>query len=169
MAKLEAIVARLPEAARVDIEAWGGEPTFRVNGKNFVFASPDATSLSVKLPKEEADAVVATDAHAEPTGYGLGRSGWISVSLPGRVSAARWREIEEDNALGNLRAAMQAVVDDGRLDAGLVDPFAHMLLAAVNELALLVARAEDTATAQRQAEVAVDELLTRLLPKRSGS
>jgi predicted DNA-binding protein (MmcQ/YjbR family) len=95
MAKLEAIVARLPEAARVDIEAWGGEPTFRVNGKNFVFASPDATSLSVKLPKEEADAVVATDPRAEPTGYGLGRSGWISVSLPGRVSAARWREIEE--------------------------------------------------------------------------
>jgi predicted DNA-binding protein (MmcQ/YjbR family) len=95
MAKLEAIVARLPEAARVDIEAWGGEPTFRVHGKNFVFASPDATSLSVKLPKEEADAVVATDPRAEPTGYGLGRSGWISVSLPGRVSAARWREIEE--------------------------------------------------------------------------
>ena len=95
MPKLEAIVARLPEAVRVDIEAWGGEPTFRVNGKNFVFASPDATSLSVKLPKEEADAVVATDPRAEPTGYGLGRSGWISVSLPGRVSAARWREIEE--------------------------------------------------------------------------
>ena len=61
MAKLEAIVARLPDAVRVDIEAWGGEPTFRVNGKNFVFASQDATSLSVKLPKEEADAVVATD------------------------------------------------------------------------------------------------------------
>jgi predicted DNA-binding protein (MmcQ/YjbR family) len=95
MPKLEAIVARLPEAVRVDIDAWGGEPTFRVNGKNFVFASPDATSLSVKLPKEEADAVVATDPLAEPTGYGLGRSGWISVSLPGRVSAARWREVEE--------------------------------------------------------------------------
>jgi predicted DNA-binding protein (MmcQ/YjbR family) len=95
LAKLEAIVARLPEAVRVDIEAWGGEPTFRVNGKNFVFASQDGTSLSVKLPKEEADAVVATDRHAEPTGYGLGRSGWISVSLPGRVSAARWKEVEE--------------------------------------------------------------------------
>jgi predicted DNA-binding protein (MmcQ/YjbR family) len=95
MPQLEAIVARLPEAVRVDIEAWGGEPTFRVNGKNFVFASADATSLSVKLPKEEAEAVVATDRDAEPTGYGLGRSGWISVTLPGRVSAARWREIEE--------------------------------------------------------------------------
>ena len=60
-----------------------------------MFASPDASSLSVKLPKEEAAAVVATDDHAEPTGYGLGRAGWISVSLPKRVSAARWREVEE--------------------------------------------------------------------------
>jgi len=93
----------------------------------------------------------------------------VLIDAPAVLGWERWREIEEDNALGNLRAAMQAVVDDGRLDAGLVDPFAHMLLAAVNELALLVARAEDTATAQRQAEVAVDELLTRLLPKRSGS
>lgn len=95
LAKLEAIVARLPDAVRVDIEAWGGEPTFRVNGKNFVFANHDATSLSLKLPKEEAAAVVATDDLAEPTGYGLGRAGWISVALPGRVSAARWQEVEE--------------------------------------------------------------------------
>src|SRR5258707_93241 len=28
MTRLERIVARLPEATRVDIEAWGGEPTF---------------------------------------------------------------------------------------------------------------------------------------------
>ena len=40
MERLEAMVARLPEAERVDIEAWGGEPTFRVNGKNFIFADP---------------------------------------------------------------------------------------------------------------------------------
>jgi predicted DNA-binding protein (MmcQ/YjbR family) len=95
MERLEAIAARLPEAVRVDIKAWDGEPTFRVNGKNFVFASPDASSISVKLPHEEADAVVATDAHVEPTGYGLGRHGWISVKIPRRTSEKRWREIEE--------------------------------------------------------------------------
>ncbi len=50
MKRVEAIVARLPEAVRVDIEAWGGEPTFRVKGKNFVFSSQTAESLSVKLP-----------------------------------------------------------------------------------------------------------------------
>ena len=94
MQRLEAMVARLPEAERVDIEAWGGEPTFRVRGKNFVFAAHDASSISVKLPKEEAEAVVATDPLAEPTGYGLGRHGWVSVTI-GKASAARWQQVEE--------------------------------------------------------------------------
>jgi predicted DNA-binding protein (MmcQ/YjbR family) len=95
MARLEELVATLPEAVRVDIEAWDGEPTFRVRGKNFVFANRDFTHITVKLSKEEAAAVVATDDHAEPTGYGLGRHGWISVELPKRPSKARWEEITE--------------------------------------------------------------------------
>jgi predicted DNA-binding protein (MmcQ/YjbR family) len=95
MERLEEIVDRLPESSRVDIEAWGGEPTFRVGGKNFVFASPDASSITVKLSPDEAAAVIATDPHASPTGYGLGRHGWVSISLAGRISAARWREVEE--------------------------------------------------------------------------
>jgi predicted DNA-binding protein (MmcQ/YjbR family) len=95
MGRLEDIVSRLPEAVRVDIEAWNDEPTFRVNGKNFIFANPDATSITVKLPKEEAAAVVGTDPQVEPTGYGLGRHGWISVAIPSRTSERRWQEIEE--------------------------------------------------------------------------
>jgi predicted DNA-binding protein (MmcQ/YjbR family) len=95
MARLEQMVARLPQSERVDIAAWDDHPTFRVNGKNFVFSNQEATSLSLKLPKDEAEAVVATDPKAEPAGYGLGRHGWISVNLEGRVSAARWTELEE--------------------------------------------------------------------------
>jgi predicted DNA-binding protein (MmcQ/YjbR family) len=95
MDRLEQIVSRLPEAKRVDIEAWGGEPTFRVGGKNFIFASPDVTTITVKLSKGEADAVVATDSQVTPTGYGLGRHGWVSIGLGHRPSQARWREIEE--------------------------------------------------------------------------
>jgi predicted DNA-binding protein (MmcQ/YjbR family) len=95
MERLEGIVARLPEAERVDIEAWGGEPTFRVRGKNFVFTDQAATGLSVKLPKEEAAAVVATDPTAEPTGYGLGRHGWISLTVEATSDAGRWQQLEE--------------------------------------------------------------------------
>ena len=92
MERLEAIVAKLPEAVRVDIEAWDGEPTFLVNGKNFIFCDPQATQLTVKLPKEEAAAVVATDPRVQPSGYGLGRHGWISVTL---AKGTDWQELEE--------------------------------------------------------------------------
>jgi predicted DNA-binding protein (MmcQ/YjbR family) len=95
MDRLEEIVARLPQAERVDVAAWDGEPTFRVHGKTFIFSSPDASGISIKLPKDEAAAVVGTDPKADPTGYGLGRHGWISLSIPPTASAKRWREIEE--------------------------------------------------------------------------
>lgn len=95
MARLEAIVAGLPEAQRMDIAEWGDHPAFRVRGKNFVFSNQDATSLSVKLPKEEAAAVVATDPSAEATGYGLGRHGWVTVTVDGDADDNRWGEVEE--------------------------------------------------------------------------
>jgi predicted DNA-binding protein (MmcQ/YjbR family) len=97
MHELEALCLGLPEAERVDIEAWDGEPTFRVRGKNFVFTNAEATSLTVKLPKEEAEAVVATDPAASPTGYGLGRHGWVSIALESGAEQdpERWEQVVE--------------------------------------------------------------------------
>ena len=94
MKRLERIVARLPEAERVDIAEWGDHPTFRVRGKNFVFSDQTAENLSLKLSKEEAAAVVASDPHVEPSGYGLGRHGWIALTLL-KPDATRWNEVEE--------------------------------------------------------------------------
>ena len=95
MAGLERIVSRLPEAERVDIAEWGDHPTFRVRGKNFVFCDADTVHLSVKLPKGEAEAVVATDPRVEPAGYGLGRHGWIAITLASKLDRRGWRELEE--------------------------------------------------------------------------
>ena len=95
MERLERIVATLPEAERVDIEEWGDHPTFRVRGKNLVFCHHAARNLSLKLPKEEAAAVVASDPDVEPAGYGLGRHGWIAFSLDDPAGDDRWREVEE--------------------------------------------------------------------------
>ena len=94
-ARIEALAADLPESERVDVEAWDGHPTFRVRGKNFVFADNEFTAISVKLDKEEAAAVVATDPGAEPVGYGLGRHGWVRVQLPTRAKDDRWQLVEE--------------------------------------------------------------------------
>lgn len=93
--RLEQIVAALPEAERVDIEEWGGHPTFRVRNKNFVFSDLKGESLSFKLSKEEAAAVVATDHDAHPAGYGLGRHGWIALTLAPNASQQRWEVLTE--------------------------------------------------------------------------
>ena len=90
-----AIVAVLTEAERVDIAEWGDHPTFRVRGKNFVFSDQAATELSLKLPKDEAAAVVATDSTVSPSGYGLGRHGWIAFSVEEGAGDERWTQIEE--------------------------------------------------------------------------
>lgn len=93
--RVGAMVARLPETERVDVESWDGEPTFRVRGKVFVFGAPDGSGITVKLPREEAEALVATDPAVSPAGYGLGRHGWVSVRLGARLDAERWQQVEE--------------------------------------------------------------------------
>ena len=95
MQRLEKIVARLPEAQRVDIEAWGGEPTFRVRQQELHLHRPRGDGHQREAAEGGGAAVVATDESAEPTGYGLGRHGWVSVKIAKDASKARWQEIEE--------------------------------------------------------------------------
>jgi len=146
-------------------------------GKDALF---DAVLASVELRiAEETLAAVAdvTDpAHPDPVaGLRAGSLAWIRlagdpvvrrivlIDAPAVLGWERWREIEEENALGGVKAVMQTAADAGLVPAELADLFAHMLLASVNELALVVARSDDRAAAQDTAEKAVDALLARLL------
>ena len=56
-----------------------GERAIKVKDKVFVFLSADADSLglSTKLPQSHAVALLLP--FAEPTGYGLGKAGWVSA------------------------------------------------------------------------------------------
>lgn len=86
----------------------------------------------------------------------------LLVDAPAVLGWSRWRAVEAANALGMLRAGLARVADGGRLDGELVDVFAHVLLAAVNEIALFIADADDEAEAVRVGSQAVDQLLERL-------
>ena len=62
-----------------------GERVAKVRGKVFVFFGHDAevvgvSGMSVKLPIS-AEGVLAMP-FAKPTGYGLGKSGWCSITSP---------------------------------------------------------------------------------------
>lgn len=68
-------------AGWADVAEWGDHPTFRVRNKNFIFCAGAGRDLSLKLTKDEAEAVVATDPAVHPAGYGLGRHGWIALQV----------------------------------------------------------------------------------------
>lgn len=86
------------------------------------------------------------------------------LDAPTAVGWQKWREIDDERyAFGLLKAALGAAAASGRLRKNVIDPLAHMLVAALAEVALVVARADDPAAAARAAKVAVDELLDRLL------
>jgi predicted DNA-binding protein (MmcQ/YjbR family) len=62
-----------------------GERAVKVNKKVFVFANviDDGLGISVKLPQSAQAAL--QHRFAEPTGYGLGKSGWVSARFaPGK-------------------------------------------------------------------------------------
>ena len=85
------------------------------------------------------------------------------VDAPSVVGWSRWRELDEVHTLGGLRANLQALAAEGRLPEAQVDLLAHMVLASVNEAALMIARADDPKKALRAGQAAVDTLLDRLV------
>jgi AcrR family transcriptional regulator len=85
------------------------------------------------------------------------------VDAPVVVGWQRWRELDEEHTLGRLRANLQLIADAGRIPPGDVNVLAHMLLAAVNEAALLIAGADDPESALETGQAAVDMLLDRVV------
>jgi AcrR family transcriptional regulator len=85
------------------------------------------------------------------------------VDAPSVLGWEQWRAMDEGRTVGAMRAMLQAVSDSGRLPQGLVEPFSHMILAALDEAAMVVARAPDSRAAVAESRQAVEELLNRLL------
>jgi len=86
----------------------------------------------------------------------------LLIDAPSVLGWERWRAMEEQHALGGIRAILQIIAEQGKLRPELTGPLAHVLLASVNEVALLVARAQDKETAMKDGADAIDELLRRL-------
>ncbi|MGB7686488.1 MAG: helix-turn-helix domain-containing protein [Solirubrobacterales bacterium] len=71
---------------------------------------------------------------------------------PAVLGWERWREIGAANGLGLIEASLTAAVEAGEMRDLPVRPTAHLLLGALDEAAMLVARSEDSAS---RAEVTV--------------
>jgi AcrR family transcriptional regulator len=85
------------------------------------------------------------------------------IDAPAVLGWERWRALDEEGPLGLIRGCLAYAAETGRVEHRHVDAFAHIVLAAANEVALMVARAEDPAAALRDGESAFAEFLDRLL------
>lgn len=77
----------------------------------------------------------------------------------------KWREIDERHAFGLMKAALEPAAKEAGISAQLVDAFAHMLLASLSEIALMIAQADDAAEALKNGKAAIRELLGRILAR----
>jgi hypothetical protein len=78
------------------------------------------------------------------------------------VGWARVREIDDRHTLSGMRRNLERLAaQSGGLDAD-IDLLAHMVLAAVNEAALFIVRADDPRAALAVGRQAVDALVDRL-------
>lgn len=64
----------------------------------------------------------------------------VLIDAPAVLGWQKWREIDERYGFGLMKAALARAATDGYLPEAAVDITAHILLAAVLEIALLVAR-----------------------------
>ena len=84
----------LPEA--VEDQPWEDDTVAKVRKKIFVFlGGPSSSRMTVKLAESHAHALSIEG--AQPSAYGLGKSGWVTVPLDARgVNATLLRDwIEE--------------------------------------------------------------------------
>lgn len=87
----------------------------------------------------------------------------VLMDAPAVVGWEAWRAIDARHGFGLLKGSLKAAAAAGRLDPALVETFAHVLLAAVLELALVTSRTPESGAADR-CRLALRELIGRLLP-----
>jgi AcrR family transcriptional regulator len=87
----------------------------------------------------------------------------VLIDAPAVLGWQRWRELDEQGPLGVIRGLLSGAADAGRIEARHVDVFAHIVVASINEVALMLARTDDRTEALATAESAVNEFLDRLL------
>jgi len=86
----------------------------------------------------------------------------VLVDAPSVVGWAKWREIDARHGFGLMKASLKNAAKAGRVDSDLIDMLAHMLLASVLEIALIIARANDPVAAKQEGRAAFEALIDRL-------
>ena len=73
----------------------------------------------------------------------------VMLDAPTVLGWDTWHELDERYAFGTIKAVLALAADTGRIEADAVDSLTHLLVGAIMQAGMVVARADDPATAKR--------------------
>jgi AcrR family transcriptional regulator len=86
----------------------------------------------------------------------------VLVDAPAVFGWEKWRELDARHGLGLVTEGLRAAMNDGYIAKRPPEVLAHLVLASLNEAALLVAGSEDPDRTRREVGETIDHLLSRL-------
>lgn len=87
----------------------------------------------------------------------------ILLDAPAVLGWEAWRDLAGRYGLGLVQFGLRSAIEAGAIAAQPVAPLAHVLIGALNESALYVARAEDPAAAREECVAILDRILQGLI------
>jgi len=93
----------------------------------------------------------------------------VLVDAPSVLGPEEWREIEAKYGLALVRGGLESIMEAGLIEEQPVEPLAHLMLGALAEAGLMIARSEDPKKARQEVGKSVERLLEglRLRPDHS--
>ncbi len=86
----------------------------------------------------------------------------MMTDAPSVLGWDEWREIDAQYGLGLVRASLENAMETGLIARQPVDPLAHLLVGALDEAAMYISRAADTAVARREMGESIERMLDGL-------
>jgi AcrR family transcriptional regulator len=93
----------------------------------------------------------------------------VLVDAPSVLGPEEWREIEAKYGLALVRGGLESIMEAGLIEEQPVEPLAHLMLGALAEAGLMIARSENPKKARQEVGKSVERLLEglRLRPDHS--
>ena len=86
----------------------------------------------------------------------------MMTDAPSVLGWEEWREIDTQYGLGLVKASLENAMETGLIARQPVDPLSHLLVGALDEAAMYIARAADASVARREMGESIERMLDGL-------
>jgi AcrR family transcriptional regulator len=86
----------------------------------------------------------------------------MMTDAPSVLGWDEWREIDTQYGIGLVKASLENAMETGLIARQRVEPLAHLLVGALDEAAMYISRATDTAAARREMGESIERVLDGL-------